>query len=288
MRGLFQPRCHAPSTLTRPAHPFARRRAASSLAAAQAHPLASLARQLPHGRCPWHGAGCAGHSTAPALATDYAFEVATSTIRFGAGVTREIGADVAGSGAQRVMLFTDPNLAALGARGPVGRALDSLTAAGFTPASGRLNVFSACRVEPTDASFAAAIEEAKRFRADAFVAVGGGSVMDTAKAANLYSSHPDAAFLDFVNAPIGRGLPVPGPVKPLFALPTTAGTGSETTGVAIFDYRCARRRPRAHPLCCRLTHPPPTPTRPRLQPAARETGHRLPRAEAHPGPGGPR
>jgi len=96
-------------------------------------------------------------------------------------------------------------------------------------------LFNGVRVEPTDVSFKEAIRFASDGNFDGYVAVGGGSSMDTAKAANLYATYP-ADFLAYVNPPIGTGKPVPGPLKPMIAIPTTAGTGSETTGVAIFDF----------------------------------------------------
>jgi hydroxyacid-oxoacid transhydrogenase len=113
---------------------------------------------------------------------------------------------------------------------PVTSAIDSIAREKIS-----ISLFDRVRVEPTDESFGAAIEFARREPFDAYVAVGGGSTIDTAKAANLYATYPPADFLDYVNPPVGKGLPVPGPLKPLIAIPTTAGTGSETTGVAIFD-----------------------------------------------------
>ena len=156
---------------------------------------------------------------------DTAYEIATSNIRFGPGTTKEIGMDLKDRGLQRVMVLTDPNLRE---QTPVQTALAAIAEAGVEYA-----LFDQVRVEPTDASFKAAIAFAEQ-GFDGFVAIGGGSVMDTAKAANVYTTYP-ADFLTYVNAPIGRGEPVPGPLKPLIAVPTTAGTGSETTGVAIFD-----------------------------------------------------
>ena len=158
---------------------------------------------------------------------DTAFEMATSNIRYGRGVTAEVGMDLVDMGVGNVMVVTDEVLASLP---PVTNLLAALEDSGV-----RFQLFDRVHVEPTDRSFKDAIDFAARGGFDGFVAVGGGSTIDTAKAANLYDSHP-ADFLDYVNAPIGKGLPAPGPLKPLIAIPTTAGTGSETTGVAIFDF----------------------------------------------------
>jgi hydroxyacid-oxoacid transhydrogenase len=158
---------------------------------------------------------------------DYAFEMATAAVRFGFGVTREVGADLADLGKQYALVFTDANLRSLPA---VATVLESLEEHKI-----RFSIFDRVRVEPTDESFSEAISAAQNDNFDCFIAVGGGSTIDTAKAANLYSCYP-ADFLDYVNPPIGKGKPVPGPLKTLIAIPTTAGTGSETTGVSIFDF----------------------------------------------------
>jgi len=163
------------------------------------------------------------------MAKDIAFEMAVSSVRFGAGVTREVGMDLADLGARRALVITDPTLAAMR---PVATVMESLRDSGV-PAT----LYDRVRVEPSDESFLDAIAFARDGGYDAFVAVGGGSTIDTAKAVNLYTTYPPTDFLDYVNPPIGKGLPVPGPLKTLIAIPTTAGTGSETTGVSIFDYK---------------------------------------------------
>ena len=161
------------------------------------------------------------------MTKETAFELAASSVRFGPGVTRDVGAELSDLGVRRVLLVTDPILRRLG---PVETALDALVAEGLT-----VETYDAVRTEPSDASFKDAIAFAGQCTFDAIVSVGGGSTIDTAKAVNLYTTYPPGDFLDYVNAPIGKGQAVPGPLKPLIAIPTTAGTGSETTGVAILD-----------------------------------------------------
>lgn len=133
--------------------------------------------------------------------------------------------------AKRVVVFTDSSIAKLPS---MERVVESLSRNDLA-----VDVYDSVRIEPNDASFRHAASYLSSLPGpphDAVVALGGGSVIDTAKAANLYASRPPPDdFYDYVNPPVGQGLPIPGPLPPLIAIPTTAGTGSETTGVAIFD-----------------------------------------------------
>jgi alcohol dehydrogenase class IV len=69
---------------------------------------------------------------------------------------------------------------------------------------------------------------------DAFVAVGGGSAIDTAKAVNLLTTN-DGDLMEYLNAPVGQGRAPANPLKPLVAVPTTTGTGSESTTICVLD-----------------------------------------------------
>lgn len=155
-----------------------------------------------------------------------AFSVDVSAITFGPGVLRESGEQLRALGAKRVALFTDTGLAKLE---HVEIARKSVLAAGLDVA-----VYDEVHVEPTDASFRAAAAFAKDGRFDGYLSVGGGSVIDTCKAAALYATYP-AELRAYVNAPVGEGRAVPGPLPPHVACPTTCGTGSECTGIAVFD-----------------------------------------------------
>jgi hydroxyacid-oxoacid transhydrogenase len=157
---------------------------------------------------------------------DSAFTVDASRVTFGRGCVEEVGDRAAALGMTRVALYSDATVARL----PIfDTAQRSLRAAGLDVVT-----YTAVHVEPTDESFREASAFASEAKPDGYVSVGGGSVIDTAKAANLYASYP-ADFLSYVNAPVGAGTPVPGPLAPHIACPTTSGTGSEVTGIAIFD-----------------------------------------------------
>jgi alcohol dehydrogenase class IV len=155
-----------------------------------------------------------------------AFSVDASAITFGPGALAEVGDRLAALGGRRVALMTDRRVAALPAMAVVESALKQ---AGVDVVR-----YDEVRVEPTDHSFLEAAQFAREGHFDAYVSLGGGSVIDTCKAANLYATHP-ADFLAYVNPPVGEGRAVPGPLKPHVACPTTCGTGSECTGITIFD-----------------------------------------------------
>lgn len=159
------------------------------------------------------------------------FTWAAPPLVFGAGALDETGAHVAALGLRRVALVTDPGVVRTGLP---ARVEASLRAAGVD-----VITFDRAHVEPTDASIREAAAWAREADVDGFVAVGGGSSIDTAKAMNLLSTN-DGSLEDYLNKPIGRGLPPTKPLKPLVALPTTAGTGAEATAVCVMDVLALR------------------------------------------------
>ncbi|WP_285487194.1 hydroxyacid-oxoacid transhydrogenase [Amycolatopsis taiwanensis] len=154
------------------------------------------------------------------------FTWAAPPLKFGIGALDEVGAEVAARQAKSCLILTDPGVRQTGIP---DRVLDSIRAAGV-----KSEIFDAVGVEPTDVSINEAVAYARQQEWDCFVAIGGGSAMDTAKAVNLLTTHP-GELLDFVTPPIGAGKAPWLPLKPLIAVPTTAGTGSESTTICVVD-----------------------------------------------------
>lgn len=154
------------------------------------------------------------------------FTIEATPVKFGPGAVDDVGYEASRLGLRRVLVVADPALAETGA---LDRVLGRLAEAGV-----ETTVYDAIRVEPTVGSMQAAADHAKGLEIDGLVALGGGSTIDHAKVANLLATH-GGEILDYVNPPIGGGRTPPGPLMPLVAIPTTAGSGSEATTVAVLD-----------------------------------------------------
>lgn len=166
------------------------------------------------------------HGYLPVEGADGAFTIDAASVTFGRGAIAEVGDRARALGCGRVALFTDRTLAGLPF---LENARASLVSAGID-----VVLYDEVEIEPTDASFLRAARFASEGKFDGYVSVGGGSVIDTCKAAILYATFP-ADFYAYVNRPLGEGRAVPGPLPPHLACPTTCGTGSECTGIAVFD-----------------------------------------------------
>jgi len=108
------------------------------------------------------------------------FSADVTRIRYGSGVLKELGQEARALGIKRAAVYTDSRIRSL----PLfEEAVAALRAEGIEAV-----IYDEVRVEPTDVSFKEAARFATGSAFDGFISIGGGSVIDTAKAANLYSS----------------------------------------------------------------------------------------------------
>ena len=153
------------------------------------------------------------------------FTIAIPKVTFGRGCLDEAGVRARGLGMSRVALFTDAALR----HGPyVATVIESLHAAGL-----EVVVFDEITIEADDASVVRGAAFIAEGSFDGVVSVGGGSVIDTAKASMLYGLHPVDDFLDYFAPPLGAGKSIPVNLLPHLACPTTSGTGSECTSISV-------------------------------------------------------
>ncbi|AYK17678.1 iron-containing alcohol dehydrogenase [Aeromonas veronii] len=142
----------------------------------------------------------------------------------------QLASELASLGARRPLLLTDKGVNATGLATLLANVL----------AEGELPVAAIWDEIPADSSTAVVERIAKRYReldCDSLVALGGGSVIDTAKAVNILTSMGGDHLLDYS----GAGC-LTRPLKPLAVVPTTAGTGSEVTLVAVIKDEASGRK----------------------------------------------
>ncbi|WP_188681450.1 hydroxyacid-oxoacid transhydrogenase [Thermogymnomonas acidicola] len=164
-------------------------------------------------------------------ANDSVFVINIPRVKFGIGSAKEIAHEASRLGMKSVLMVVGKKIAET--------KLYEETRSSLENGGLEVHVSTDVRVEPEDAELIRAYQAIKGMRLDGFIALGGGSTIDTAKILNLLYTYP-RDIMDYVNRPIGRGLSPPGPLKPMIAVPTTAGTGSENTNVTIFDIHSMR------------------------------------------------
>ncbi len=157
---------------------------------------------------------------------DNAFVINIPELKFGIGVSRELPYEAKRLGMKNVLLVVGKRLSETKAFEEIKYSLENNDI--------KVHVTTHVHIEPEESELVKAYEEIKDLKIDGFVALGGGSTMDTAKVLNLLYSDPRDIY-DYINKPIGKGLSPSAPLKPYIAIPTTAGTGSESRNVAVLD-----------------------------------------------------
>lgn len=147
------------------------------------------------------------------------------TIRFGEGAAEELPAVLRERTADSALFVTDPGVVGAGILDPLTTSLADQV---------EVTVFDEVEPDPPLGAFEAAVETARDVDPDVIIGVGGGSSLDVAKVTGIVAAH-GGDILDYVAPPTGQGRSVPGPGIPTIAIPTTAGTGSETTPVAVLS-----------------------------------------------------
>ncbi len=148
----------------------------------------------------------------------------TPNVTHGVGAIEELGAIGVEFGADSALIVTDPGLVETGIIDDVTAIIDSF----------EYTVFDGVAPDPDIGVFETAIAKADEIDPELIIGVGGGSAMDVAKTTSVVAAH-GGDVLDYVAEPTGGGQPVPGPGIPMIGVPTTAGTGAETSPVSVIS-----------------------------------------------------